>query len=137
MKSHFLKQSILTITLILISVISIISFSSCSKENTDNNEKVVNDSYYLKYVIKGNGTYGHFSNWTVTTPQGIYSNRGYQVRSWSQTYGPIFKGFECAVQIDDYISGAPTIEIYVSKNEEPFVLKVIKSGKSASYSIDF
>lgn len=134
MKSHFVKQRVLTITLILISVISIISFFSCSKDNT---EKVVNDSYYLKYVIKGNGTYGHFSNWTATTPQGIYSNSGYQVRSWSQTYGPIFKGFQCAVQINDYISGAPNIEIYVSKNEEPFVLKVIKSGKSASYSIDF
>jgi len=119
-------------------IISLIfSFSSCNKDEMDNNETVINDNYYVEYVIIGNGTYGRFSNWTATTPQGIYTNSGYQARSWNQTYGPINKGFECEVRIDDYISGAPTIEIHVSKNEEPFALKVSKTGDSASYTIDF
>lgn len=137
MKSHFLKQGILTITLMIISALTVFIFSSCDKEEMDNNETVLNDNYYVKYVVKGNGTYGRFSNWTASTPQGIYANSGYQVRSWNQTYGPVNKGFKCGVQIGDYISGVPTIEIYVSKNEEPFALKVIKTGDSASYTIDF
>jgi len=135
MKLHFLKQSILTIKLIIISVIFI--FFSCEKDEMGNNEAVVNDSYYVKYIIKGNGAYGRFSNWMASTPQGVYTNSGYQVSSWNQTYGPVNKGFKCEVQIDDYISGAPTIEIHVSKNEGPFTLKVSETGGSASYTIDF
>jgi hypothetical protein len=111
-------------------------FSSCSK-NEDNNEAPVKDNYYVMYIIKGNGAYGRFSNWTALTPQGVYSNSGTQFRSWTQTYGPVSKGFKCEVQIDSYISGAPTIEIHVSKNEGPFALKSSVTGSSASYTIDF
>lgn len=106
---------------------------SCNKERNSNKC----DKYYVKYVIIGNGTYGRFSNWTATTPNGIYTNNGYQTRSWNQTYGPVKNGFKCEVQISDYISGSPTIEIHISKNDEPFALKVIKTGGSASYTIDF
>jgi hypothetical protein len=94
-------------------------------------------SYYVKYVIIGNSTYGHFSDWTATTPQGTYTNNGFQTRSWNQTFGPINKGFKCEVQIGNYISEAPSIEIHVSKNQEPFALRVIKTGSSASYTVDF
>ena len=93
MKSHFQKQSILKIKLIIISLIFV--FSSCDKDEMGNNEALVNDSYYVKYVIKGNGAYGRFSNWTASTPQGVYTNSGYQVSSWNQTYGPVNKGFKC------------------------------------------
>lgn len=103
-------------------------FSSCSKEGMSADS----DRYYVKYVIIGNGTYGHFSNWTATTPNGIYTNSGYQSRSWNQTYGPVKKGFKCEVQIGDYIGGAPSIEIHISKNDEPFALKVTKEGRSAA-----
>lgn len=129
-----LPKSILTITLLLVSVCAIFSLSSCKKRST--NEAVTNDNYYVKYVIKGNGAYGRFSNWTVTTPQGPYTNNGTQVSSWNQTYGPLSKGFKCEVQIGNYISGAPTIEIHVSKNSEPFALKVTKTDKSATYTIN-
>jgi hypothetical protein len=135
MKSHFLKKGIVNIKLIIICVI--FSFSSCNKDGTDNNETIINENYYVKYFINGNGAYGRFSNWSVTRPQGRYTNSGYQVRSWSQTYGPVNIGFECEVQIDDYISGAPTIEIHVSKNEELLVLKLSNTGDSASYTIDY
>ena len=121
----------------LISALTIFTFSSCNKEDTDNNEIVINDNYYVKYIIRGNGAYGRISNWTATTPQGTYSNSGTQVRGWNQTYGPINKGFKCEVQIGNYIGGDPTIEIHVSKNEEPFALKVTETGNSASYTIDF
>ena len=134
MKSFSIKQGSLMITFMLISVSAILSFSSCKKGGT--NETVTNDNFYVKYVIKGNGTYGRFSNWTATTPQGTYTNSGTQVSSWNQTYGPVSKGFKCEVQIGNYISGAPTIEIHVSKNNEPFALKVTNSGNSATYTIN-
>ena len=135
MKSHFLKQGILRSTLIIISALTIFIFSSCKKEERNNVN--TNDNYYVKYVINGNGTYGRFSNWTATTPAGTYTNNGYQTRSWNQTYGPVKKGFKCVVQVGDYISGAPTIEIHVSKNEEPFALKVTSASSSAFYTINF
>jgi len=131
MKLHLLKQSILTRSLMIISALTIFAFSSCNKEGIDNTG--VNDNYYVKYVISS--IYPDlFSNWSVTTPQGNYTKNGYQTRNWEQTYGPVKKGFKCEVQVS---SGAPTIEIYVAKNQEPFALKTTKAGYSASYTIDF
>ena len=135
MKSHSLKQSITILKIILLSLT--FTFLSCNKDDMNNNETDKNVNYYVKYIISGNGTYGRFSNWTATTPQGIYKNNGYQVNSWNQTYGPAKKGFKCEIRINDYIGGAPTIKIYVSKNNEPFILKLSKTGDSALYSIDF
>lgn len=134
MKSYFFKHIKLTIILLTIAAFTIFTFYSCNKDAKQNNEVA---SYYVKYVIIGNGTYGRFSDWTATTPQGTYTNNGYQTRNWNQTFGPINKGFKCEVQIGNYISGAPTIEIHVSKNQEPFALKVTKNGSSASYTINF
>lgn len=132
MKSHFLKQGILVSTLMIISALTIFTFSSCNKEEMDNNKPVINDNYYVKYVIPC--SYPRlFSNWSVTTPEGKYTKNNYQTRYWEQTYGPVKKGFKCEVQV----SGEPTIEIYVSKNQEPFALKMTKTGSSASYTIDF
>lgn len=119
---------------LVISTLTVFIFYSCKKKRI--NEIVVNNNYYVKYQIKGNGAYSRFSNWTATTPQGIYSNTGTQVSSWEQTYGPMNKGFKCEVQISNFIGGAPTIEIYVSKNSEPFSLKVAKTGNSATYTIN-
>lgn len=135
MKSRIQKHGFLPNALKLISVLIILIFFSCKKEETVNS--VTNDNYYVKYIIKGNGAYGRFSNWTATTPQGTYANSGYQTPSWNQTYGPVKKGFKCEVQVGDYISGAPTIEIHVAKNNEPFALKVTNTGSSASYTINF
>lgn len=136
MRLHFIKKEIFNILIILISVLAVVSFYSCNKENK-NNEIETNDNYYVKYVINGIGAYGRFSNWTATTPQGKYSNNGYQTRSWNQTYGPLKRGFKCEVQIGSSIGGGAVIEIHVSKNDEPFALKVTKNGNSASYTIDF
>lgn len=135
MKTYFRKH-ILTTVLTVFGIFTVFTFLSCEKEDK-NGDVQTNDNYYVKYIISGNGTYGRFSNWTATTPEGKYSNNGYQTRSWNQTYGPVKKGFKCEVQIGDYISGAPTIEIHVSKNTEPFSLKISKTGDNASYTIDY
>ena len=114
----------------------VLSFSSCSEDDSINNEPVEQDNYYVMYIIKGNGPYGRFSNWEATTPDGKYSNNGYQTRGWKQTYGPVTKGFRAQIVIEKYIGGAPGLEIHVSKNDEPFSLKISKTGKTASYSIN-
>ena len=136
MKSLFLKQSILSLVLMTISSLAVLTLSSCSKDENDTENTVSNDNYYVNYIIQAPGPYGRFSNWTASTPDGTYSNSGYQVSSWNQIYGPVKKGFKCRVQIDDYQGGTPTIEIHVSKNEEPFALKKSVTGASASYDID-
>lgn len=129
----FLKKEIFRMLLIIVSLSTISTLSSCKKESK--NDIGTNDNYNVKYAIMGNGPYGHFSDWTAAMPQGTYSNNGYQTRSWNQTYGPVKRGFKCEVQIGKYIGGEPTIEIHVSKNQEPFVLKVTKKGSSAFYFI--
>jgi hypothetical protein len=115
----------------IISALTIHTFTSCNIEDIDNSG--VNDNYYVKYVIYSIYPY-LFSNWSVTTPEGNYTKNDYQTRRWEQTYGPVKKGFKCDVQVK---SGQPNIEIYVSKNQDPFAIKTTKEGYSASYTIDF
>jgi len=107
------------------------TLSSCEK---DEPETTTNDDYFIKYVIKGNGTYIYFSNFSVNTDHGNASFSGYQYHSWNQTYGPVKKGFRASVSIQ---SSYVTTEIYVSKNNGPFALKASKSGGGSSYTIDF
>jgi len=113
-------------------LVILISLSSCNKDK-DKVELVISDEYYVKYVIKGNGTYIYFSDFSVNTDQGNVSFSGYQYHSWNQTYGPVKKGFRASVSVG---SSLVTVEIYVSKNNGPFALKASKSGDN-SYTIDF
>ena len=121
-------------------LVILISLSSCNKDK-DKVEMGISDEYYVKYVIKGNGTYIYFSDFSVNTDQGNVSFSGYQYKSWNQTYGPVKKGFRASVSVE---SSLVTVEIYVSKNNGPFALKASKSGGnsstsniSQSYTIDF
>ena len=135
MKSNFLKQCISASILMTICAFTVLlALSSCDKDEIDNKDKIeTNDNFYVKYVIHCNYPL-IFSNWSVTTPEGRYTKNDYQTRRWEQTYGPVKKGFRCEVHVGN---GNPDIEIYVSKNQEPFALRTTKTGNSASYTIDF
>jgi len=127
------------LTFFLLTVIIGCSLLSCDKSQDLNNPGDGNtpiDNYYIQYSIRAPGPYGRFSNWNASTPSGTYTNSGLQVSSWNQTYGPVQKGFSCRVQIGNYQGGTPTIEIYVSKNSEPFALKVSTMESSASYVVN-
>ena len=54
MKSLFIKLFSLTASLFILNL-----GTAC------NDEIESNDNYYIKYIIRGNGAYGRFSNWTV------------------------------------------------------------------------
>ncbi|MBM3419053.1 MAG: hypothetical protein FJY17_09075 [Bacteroidetes bacterium] len=139
MKLPYKISTCFGLTFFLLSVIIGCSLLSCDKSRDLNNPGDGNtpiDNYYIQYSIRAPGPYGRFSNWTASTPSGTYTNSGLQVSSWNQTYGPVQKGFSCRVQIGNYQGGTPTIEIYVSKNSEPFALKVSTMGSFASYVVN-
>ena len=134
--NRIMKKWNLAIGLLAGSLFAVMLFYSCSENNqSENIEPIANDKYYVKYVIQGTGSYGRFSNWTATTPNGLYSNRGFQVRNWEKVYGPLNSGFKCEVIIENYIWKEPSISIYISKNDEPFDLKESVSGKTATYRL--
>lgn len=146
MKLNFLKQGIQLDILMIVIVLTIFSLSSCDKEGittnnptdnpTDNStdNPIPNDNYYVKYVISCSYPY-IFSNWSVSTPDGQYTKNNYQTRRWEETYGPVKKGFKCNAKVEN---GRPNINIYVSKNNEPFALRATKTEVgSVSYTINF
>lgn len=96
--------------------------------------------YYVKYeasiVSYRNGTV----KYTVNTETGekIFSSG----KSFSQTFGPVEKGFHASIKVDakNVVGASSNIRIYVCRGNEPFALKANKSGEStvsASYTIDF
>lgn len=126
---NFLSKIAITISVILISL------SSCSKEKDD--ETIINDEYYVKYVVKCNQGRWYVHTFSINTDKGIQSFNDYKSTSWTQTYGPVKKGFKASATAQ---SSFPTIEIYVSKNQSPFALKTSKTSStkvSESYTIDY
>lgn len=123
------KRSIAT-TLFIFGGLTLCCILSCKKDNIKQ-QSVLKDNFYVKYIIYSN--YPRiFSNWSVSTANGNYTKNDYQTRRWEETYGPIKSGFRCEVKVGN---GEPTIEIHVSKNQEPFTLKSFVNGKSAFYII--
>ena len=79
---------------------------------------------------------------TVSTDKGSETITTSKQRSWTQTYGPVSKGFRASITAK---GGWATVNIYVCKGNEPFALKKSKSNNvgnsntstSASYTIDY
>ncbi|MGR5578019.1 hypothetical protein [Bacteroides thetaiotaomicron] len=117
----------------------IISFASCDKDDSERSED--STVYYVKYEAKGAMKY-NLESVTVSTGKGSETIATSKQRSWSQTYGPVSKGFRANITAR---GGWPTVYIYVCKGDEPFALKESKSNNvgssntstSASYTIDF
>ena len=116
-----------------------VSFISCEKDDSERNEN--STVYYVKYEAKGAMKY-NIESVTVSTGKGSETIATSKQRSWSQTYGPVSKGFRANITAR---GGWPTVYIYVCKGDEPFALKESKSNNagssntttSASYTIDF
>mgnify|MGYP000979819619 CR=1 FL=1 len=116
--------------------IFVLAFSSCSQGEFDNNSNL-QDVYYVKYVIKCSQGLYYVNQFNVNTDKGYVYFRDNRSKYWTQTYGPVKKGFKAAATAQ---SVYPTIEIYVSKNNGPFALKTSNTNYdevTASYTIDF
>jgi hypothetical protein len=98
----------------------------------DNNKTT--DEYYVRYTISSAGAYLYFSDIYYADVYGTGSaNKGYSVKSWNVTIGPVKRGFKAFVRNE---KGTGNNQIEVSKNNGPFALKA--SGQnSASYTINF
>ena len=115
-------------------LVIVISLSSCNKDKV---EVVISDEYYVKYVVKCSQNRWYVSSFSINTDAGTKTFNDYKSTSWTQTYGPVKKGFLASATA---VSVVPAIEIYVSKNQSPFALKASKTGSnqvSVSYTIDF
>lgn len=108
----------------------------------DNKEEPANAEYYVKY--EATITSSKVSNsikYTVNTESGIKTFTS--GKSFSQTFGPVKKGFTASISVDAtslYSVDNTNVKIYVSRRNEPFALKANNSGDktvSTTYTIDY
>ena len=114
MKKHFV---------LLLALVATLMMASCKKEKVN---------YYVKYEAIGS-YYGGLMKINVNTENGIQSFTT-SSKTYSETFGPVSKGFAASISII-YSTNLNTY-IYVSRGEEPFVLKATGTS-AAEYVIDF
>ena len=125
---------------------------SCGKDD-DEAPSVSTDRYYVRYEVGAKSIHYEDVQISVATDSG---NQSYTVSltptnstsyNWvdchnifSETFGPLQKGFETKVSAST-TQGVPlVVSIHVCRNSEAFVLKANNSGITAcstSYQIDF
>lgn len=98
-------------------------------------------AYYVKYEASVKSVYiGDNIKYTVKTENGFKTYTS--GKSYSQTFGPVKKGFNAKITADarDWNIADCEVKIYVCRGEEPFALKSSNSGGklvSTSYTIDY
>ena len=134
------------ISTILLASIAIVYLESCSKDDdnrTSSNENK-RDAYYVRYEAHSNSGYKVNNTFSVTYTSDLglqmYNREsvGYG-NSWEGTYGPFRKGDGISLHIM-CSSGDVNGRIYVSRNEEPFVVKAEGKNRGSitlEYIIDY
>lgn len=115
MKKHLVLLLGLAVTLMM---------ASCTK-----------DRYYVKYEVTATSIHIGNMQVDVNTGTGIQSFKT-SSKLYSETFGPVSKGFNASVSATSNYGALLYTSIYVSKGEEPFVLKAT-GGPTAEYVIDF
>ena len=116
---------------LLLAFLCTLVFSSCEKPNNEGPIETPEDNsfYYVKYeTVSYSGT----NSITVNTDTGKKSYSLGPHKAYSETFGPVSKGFEASIKSQASI----TTRICISKNNGPFALKAEGRG-TASYTIDF
>lgn len=111
---------------ILIYIVLIFSsLASCTKMNPGE-QKEDKDNYYVKYVAYENSSRIMLTDIVISTPNGDMTFPASS--EFEQTVGPVQKGFQAHITVNGkgYTKGNPAyIEIHVSKNKEPFIIKLL------------
>lgn len=111
------------------------------------------ENYYVKYEAQISSVhYGSDAKYVVSTESGSKTITT-RSKTWTETFGPVKKSFTASVSGEAHYDGTMTLNIYVCRGEEPFVLKASKTGDvstwgtmegvekpmtaSVSYTIDF
>ena len=108
---------------LLLALAATIMMASCTKDKAN---------YYVKYEASATSMYSGMSV-KVNTEDGMQS---FYItgKTFSESFGPVSKGFKATISA--HCSGSTNTSIYVSRGEEPFVLKAT-GGESAEYVIGF
>ncbi|WP_139337848.1 hypothetical protein [Pontibacter indicus] len=129
-----------------------LSLFSCEKEEI--NSKTDADKYYVKYVVDSSTGYPQGSlNLVITT--GNQQSQNYVIGSrspWEHIIGPVNKEFKSTIYVT---KGGPSdtrywdtqlklqIQIFVSKNDSPYVLKksdnsvILRNSVQLDFTIDY
>lgn len=96
--------------------------------------------YYVKYEATVTSIYIGDINYTVNTDKG--SKTFTSGPSFSQTFGPVKKGFHATLRADagSLYNASCDVRIYVCRGNEPFAFKANNSGGKivyTSYIIDY
>ncbi len=115
MKKHLVLLLIVAATLMM---------TSCTK-----------DRYYVKYEASASSIHIGTMTLDVNTENGTKTFTT-SSKLYSETFGPVSKGFEASINASTNYGAYVNTSIYVSKGEDPFVLKAT-GGPTAEYVIDF
>jgi hypothetical protein len=110
-------------------IIVFLSLISCNKINTEEAIEDNNDNYYVKYVAYEDSERIMITDVIINTPDGEMTFPGSS--KFEKSIGPIKKGFQASITVmgKGYKNGNPAyIEIHVSKNKEPFTIKLLKEA---------
>ena len=121
----------------VLSFISVVSVLMCLLTGCSKND----DLYYVKYELIVTGSYAVNTQITLNTEKGEQSFKsGYE---FSETFGPVEKGFMAKIMVSGDRNLSANVRIYVCRGDEPFVLKATNTftldsyGKVMTYKIDF
>lgn len=135
--------------------VMIFTIYSCENNNTpqfntpitdqdgEKEEETEEERYYIKYTATCVCRYTVNMEVKVNTEQGLTTF--VCGKSFSETFGPVPKGFKCEIIGTDPSSSTEdysdiTVSIHVSRGKEPFVLKATDNqmgSSQTSYTIDF
>ena len=117
---------------LLFSALFLSLMTACGSDDDDKVEEPKQEesaNYYVKYRTQASSNFGIANiriNIVCTTgnPNNIFTSNSV----WEETFGPFKKGENVSLQVS---SNSKVIgRIYVSRNHEPFALKVEKEGNS-------
>lgn len=118
------------------------AFCGCGDDVEDEPQLPASSSvYYVRYEAVVKSIYmGDNIKYSVTTADGL--KVFVSGKSFSQTFGPVEKGFNTAITADasSWSQAVCNVKIYVSRDNEPFALKANASGEkkaSTHYVIDY
>lgn len=134
-----LYKTLCRISILCISLVFFLSFSiSCSKEcdcgDINNND----DKYFIKYEASNSSKQQIISgdqaetSVTIMTPSG---EKTYRInKTFSETFGPFKYGDNTSISVINLTSRRANVyaKIYLSKNNEPFVLKASSYGENST-----
>lgn len=121
--------------------LSIILMGCSNSKEDEPSSPSLETEYYVKYEASVNSVYLTNSiSYTVAVNNQFKTFKS--GKSFTETFGPFKKGFEATITVDASILSIADCDarIYVSRVNEPFVLKAYNSGGkivSTSYTIDY